>query len=628
MNGFRVEREDAVSLKDYFTVLRRQRWVIVATVVLVAVGAVVFSFAQTPIYEAESELAVEPIRRTQDVSLEELLSGADDAVATEQVVMTSRPVAERAAAQLGVDNVPQLLEAVRVEAVPETRVLRILATNTDPSAAAATADAFAQAYLDFRRDEAVDEVLSARANLDERAADLRTQIAELDEQLNNASVDDAPALEVQRDALQAQLSQVMASSSELGDAAEGLTGGGSVLTPAEPPTSPVAPQPLRNGVLAVVLGLFLGIGIAFLRDHIDDVVRDENDFKRATGNRPILGRIPVYQVGEGDGQRLITLVDSTALASESYRELSAGVRFLLVTHGGPVRREAPGESDRLGRSLLVASANAGEGKTASAANLAVAAARVGLRTVLVDTDLRKATVARRFGLGRTTGLSDVLLTGDPVSDHVVDVGVENLLVLPAGAVPPNPTELLASPAMRSIQDHLRTQADLVIYDSPAVLAVPDTLELGRFVDMCVLVGRAGKTGRRELSSAIERMEQVGTEIAGTVLNGIDAKSDGYYYAYYYGDRSDKDAGDEASTPTAMSRRDRRAAKKRDRRAEKRDQLRGSDRNSAAVALDDDPWRGSSTVRAVPAEEASSGARADDDDDRGTESEMLFGDHHR
>jgi capsular exopolysaccharide synthesis family protein len=181
----------------------------------------------------------------------------------------------------------------------------------------------------------------------------------------------------------------------------------------------------------------------------------------------------------------------------------------------------------------VSSSVAGDGKTSTAANLAVAAARVGLRTLLVDADLRRSTIAKRFGMPRGTGLSDLLLSGGSLVDQTLDVGVDNLRVLPAGTVPPNPNELLASPAMQALHHQILSQVDLVIYDTPAVLAVPDALELGRHVDFAVLVGRAGSTGRRQLQAAIERLTQVGTDVAGTVLNDISGKADGYYYAYYY-----------------------------------------------------------------------------------------------
>src|SRR5690606_23839670 len=136
----------------------------------------------------------------------------------------------------------------------------------------------------------------------------------------------------------------------------------------------------------------------------------------------------------------------------------------------------------------------------------------------VDADLRRPTVGKRFGMGRATGLSDVLLNGDDLRDHVLEVGIDNLRVLPAGTIPPNANELLASTAMRAFEREVLRRADLVIYDSPAVLAVPDALELGRQVDVTVLVARAGRTSRRELGAALERLQQVGIQVAGTVLN--------------------------------------------------------------------------------------------------------------
>ena len=532
-------RDDVISLQDYLVVLRRQRWLIVLTTVLVVVAALGFSAAQTPLYEAHTELALERVRGVESVTLEELLAPSNAEVETEQLVVTSRPVADRVAEDLGLVDHRAALEDVRVEPVRDTRVLRIIATHPDPAAAVVRANAFASAYLDFKQDQALDAVLAAAANLDERAADLRATIGELDQAIEQAaSEDERQQLSLERDALTSQLGQVISQSSDVVETSESITGGGAVLTPAELPEAPVSPQPLRTGALAVVLGLLLGVGGGFLRDYLDDVIRDESDFKRSTGGRPLLGRIPQVTDERADG-RLITLIDPTALASEAYRELSAGTRFLLVTHGGPAGGAGPDDAPSRGRSIMVVSAAVGEGKSTTAANLAVAAARVGLRTVLVDADLRKASLARRFGLGRTTGLSDVLLSGDSVGDHVVDVGVDNLLVLPGGTVPPNPAELLASPAMRAVEQDLAARADLVIYDTPAVLAVPDALEVGRFVDLAIVVGRVGQTSRRQIAAAVERLGQVGTDLAGTVLNGIDAASEGYYYAYYYATNEDE-----------------------------------------------------------------------------------------
>ncbi len=547
--------DDVISLEDYRQVLRRQRVLVVVTTVVVVMVAVGASFAQTPLYEGEAEVVLERVRRTQDVSLEDLLMPAGSAVETERRVITSRPVVDRVADELGMTDRNALLDQVRTETVRDTRVVRIVATDPDPARAASIANAFSTAYLDLRRTQAVDEVLEARADLEQRAAAIRAELEELEaagqpDPVVPESVDpddpeatpaDPPAAEpgesvddlgarVQREVLLAQLAQVAAQIADLAGAADAITGGGAVLTPAEVATTPVSPRPMRTGALAVVLGLMLGIGFAFLRDHLDDVIRDEADFKRSTGGPPVLGRIPVWEDPEG-GDRLVTIVEPSSVSSESYRELLAGVRFLLAAPRGGQPPPPPGQPSR-GRSIMVTSAVGGEGKTSTSSNLAVAAARAGIRTVLVEADMRRPTLSKRFGFGRMTGLSDVLARGDRPVDHVVRVGLDDLVVLTSGTIPPNPHELLVSPAMQTLHEQIVARCDLVIYDSPAALAVPDALEIGRYVDLAILVGRAGVTGRRQLSAVIERLEQVGTEIAGTVLNAVNSKDDNYYYAYY------------------------------------------------------------------------------------------------
>jgi polysaccharide biosynthesis transport protein len=518
-------RDDVISFRDYFVMLNRQRLLILATVVLVLGAALGVSFAETPVYETSAQIIIDPVRRTQDLGLEDL-GYQVIAVETERLVITSEPVAERAAEELELEHASSALAGVRVNAVPNTRVLWVTVSDTDPVAAARRANAVANAYLNYRREEAVESILAARAELERRAADLRREIDALD------STDDID--EIEREALTSRLSAVVSEMAAIGGTSAGVTGGGEVLHAAQVPRVPVSPRPRRTGAMALVLGLLLGVGFAFLRDHFDDVVRDEADFRRACGGRPVLGRIPYWDDPQG-AERLATIVEPNSLASESYRELSASIRFLLLAHS----TDAHDRKDRggPGRSMMLASAVAGEGKTSTAANVAVAAARVGLKTLLIDTDLRRPTVHKRFGLGPTTGLTDALLSPENLHDHLISVGIDNLEVLPAGTLPPNPHELLASPAMRALHRTAALRADLVVYDTPAILAVPDALELARHVDVVLLVGRIASTGRRQVSAATERMGQVGAEVAGTVLNYIDSHTD-YYYGYHGADREE------------------------------------------------------------------------------------------
>lgn len=544
-----MERTDeTLSLRDYVTVIRQQRrQIAVVTLVVTVLGLLAF-LVQTPEYRARAELQLERVRTAQDISLSELLNPRGEIGEAEIAAAGSLEVAEEAAALLGRDDPGVLRSQVGVSVVEGTQRLRFDATDTDPETAAQVADAFATAFIEYRREQAIDSVAAVQGELEQRAAELRTELATLDAQIDEIAAAEQPAadpddeaevspelesLQIRRQAVQAQLAQVILRSTELGTSSEALTGFSAGFTPANVPSEPIGTDWVNALGVAFVFGLALGIGLAFVRDHFDDVLRNETDLKRATGGLPVLGRIPAWQSEIGNQHRLVSMAEPSSHAAEAYRELSAGVRFLLVARAEEITSgRAPHHGLGRSRSVMVSSANIGEGKTATAANLAVATARVGLKTILVDADLRRSAVGRRFGLPAMQGLSDALLNGEKPEHHLVDVGVPHLGVLTAGATPPNPTELLASPAMRALHHRLLEMADLVIYDTPAILAVADALEVGPFVDLGIIVGRVDVTTRRRLQAAVERLEQVGADLAGSVLNGLGHQSDGYYYESY------------------------------------------------------------------------------------------------
>lgn len=534
-----MEQRDASSRLSLAGGLRR-RWWVVLIVALVTVGAAVgVSLLQEPTYTAETEVVVSQVRRTEDVSLEELVA-SNSLVQTQRQVVTSRPVADRVIEELGLQTAPsELVRRVTVTAVAETKVLRIEASGPDPRAAAGVADAFAKAYLEFRRDQAVDDLVAAQDAMAERAQELRGEIDSLEEEIEKAGPGQRAALTAERDALLTRLRQITSQNPPVTDAREAIRGGGSVLSPAEVPEEPASPRPIRNGALATVLGLMLGGGLAVLLDSLDDVIRGESDLQQATDELPVLGRIPHWD-GAGDAEP-VTLADAAAPAAEAYRALSLNVRFLLVPGdaGG-------GAGDG---SLTVTSPAPQEGKTATACNLAVATARSGMTVVLVDADLRQPMVAERFGCPGSPGLADLLVTGpDALLDrHLVSIGGDRegeggLWVLPAGTRPPNPAELLASRSMDTVHEQLAARADVVIYDTSPVLAVADPLELARRSSRTLVVVRAGQSSREDLRQGLDRVRTVGGRPAGSVLNDLGADAGVYDYYDYYGTADTPDGG--------------------------------------------------------------------------------------
>jgi succinoglycan biosynthesis transport protein ExoP len=549
---------DPIDLQDYLRSLR-QHWVAIAVVtLLVVLASQAVAFLQTPVYQAGVQLAIEPVRDGSETSFQELFLRGD-VVETQKIVITSQPVSLRVIDALGLDLTPTALaRKVSVAVVGSTRVVRITARDVNPTMAAKIADGYAAAYLDYVRDEVIEEITATRANLDARERALTSDIAAIDAKLAlvpfGSVLPDDVALRSQRDSLALQAAQIGQSLAAVDPGRESMRGGGKVLTPADVPTAPDSPRPARSGALALVLGLTLGVGLALLRDHFDDAIRSDADVTRAGGGRPVLGRITHWNTQDAD-ERLITLVDPHDAASEEFQALAANVRFSLLNRRTAAQTAA---SDFRKQSLLVTSALPGEGKSSVAGNLAVAVASSGMRVILVSSDMRKPTIGLRFGIPRGLGLSDLLVDAsqlsspDRIADYLMEVGVPRLRVLPAGTLPPNPTELLASQQMGWLHSCLTDMADLVIYDTPPLLPVADTLQLAVQVDACIVVARTGQTRRRELQHATERLDGIGADIAGFVINDLSIakrSSYGYGYGYNYGYRpAEQPPNDEDSTP--------------------------------------------------------------------------------
>jgi polysaccharide biosynthesis transport protein len=758
----------SMSARDYFMVVTRHRLLITVVAVVVTTIAVLYSSTRTPIYQSRSEVLVSSFQRTSEASLSPGGGGAGS-LDTELRLMTSAPVRDRVAAQLGLAPSDPRLLGVQVSQVDSTSIVQIVATDQDPVIAASVSNAYATAYLDSRRDRVLSRIVTARRAIDEeitqlesdltdvdariaarrdgrgelvigardelrelerelealqlerddvaddpasrlavvqgrivaldaqirtlqlaiqdddekltalagagatsltdprlaiidrriavtsqrdalgtreaivarrdaaapgsaaqvlaidtlrRWDDLNIQYEELGDDLEDASeiqlardrrlselsratnqrnalardeanltpaavlaleeldlaievlteriadraaeieqvvttptIDDS-SLRLERDVLFSRLSAFISQRAALVEDSSGLTDGGEVLVRGSVPTRPISPQPVRTGFLALFLGVGLGVGIAAARDYLEDAIRDDLDVRRATSGRPLLGRIPEWIIPGPTRDGIVTLLDPSSVAAESYRELSANVRFMALSGLRQEREDAAVAEDLdphdasnrrpLGRGVMLASPTANNGKTATAVNLAVASARAGQRVVIVDADLRRPRVASLFGLGRLRGLSDLLAERGNVDDYVVNVGVPNLLVLPAGTLPPNPADVLASSQLDVVYRQLQDRFDLILIDSPAVLAVPDALEVGRLVDWALLVMQHTVSTRREVVGTIERLEQVGVRIEGGVLNAIDTRSDAYYYYYTYYHRLEYGASPDGS----------------------------------------------------------------------------------
>jgi len=503
-----------VTLRDYLRVLREHRLLIVLVTLVFAGAAVALSVTREPTYRAEAALAF------VDVSADTTLLGTDAfplqtpetlaAISAETV--TRRPIAERVARELDAGATPAELQAA-VTARPEARTnLVIVQAEWDDGAfAARLADEFA-------RQARLEAVRRARERFADAARSLRRQFRALRGTTDDVLTRAAYADRVNR----------LESLSRFVTPAQ-------VARTAAVPGTPVSPKPVRDGILGGLIGLTLGILAAFVRDSLDRRLRGSREIQEHL-DLPLLGAVRDDAMGRagpvanGRGR-----MDDADL--EAFRILRANLEFLDVDN--PVR------------TVVVTSALPEEGKSTVAASLAFASAAAGKRTLLVECDLRRPSLAGRLGLAPAPGLADYLagqatpqeviqtVSTEPSADvngNGAEAGAteaERLVCIVAGGPAPRPAELLGSRRFREFLAKVSEVYDAVVLDTSPLLSVVDTLELVPQVDGVIVCVRAARTTRDQARAAKAAIEHLPDRPTGLVVTGVRAGDEadyGYYYA--------------------------------------------------------------------------------------------------
>jgi capsular exopolysaccharide synthesis family protein len=314
------------------------------------------------------------------------------------------------------------------------------------------------------------------------------------------------------------------------------------------PDEPVTPNPVRSGLLALVLGLMLGVGVAFLLEYLDDSWHSPEEMEQVSG-APTFGIIPGYKgskpqkgasaaqsplktklreagrEAETDelGERLVTALDPTSPAAEAYRTLRTNLLYAFV--------------DEPPKAIVLTSPGPGEGKSTTCANLGVVLAQAAKNTLILDCDFRKPVMHRFFGLRNLYGIVDVIV-GERRLQDVWTEPVEGLHVVTVGRVPPNPSELLGTRRVSELLASFREAFDYVLVDAPPVGLVSDPAILATQGDGVLLVSDAQNTRKGSVRQSMRSLEAVGSRILGTVMNNVKvSSSEYYYYNYAYGQRS-------------------------------------------------------------------------------------------
>lgn len=449
-----------MNLQDFVKLLR-SRWVTVCVTLLIAVlGAVAVTLLTTPLYQASTRLFVST---SSGSSVSEIYQGnrfSQERVISYSELLMGETLAQRTIDKLGLDmTAEELQENITANSKLDTVLINVHVLDKSPVRARDIANTLSDEFV--------------------------SMVRELETPEDGASPD-ARVIVEQRASI---------------------------------PDQPVVPKTARNLAMGAALGLLLGIGLAVVRDLLDNTVKDRETLESITG-AGIVGSIPLDK--DRRKQPAISFDSDNSAIAEAFRKLRTNLQFLAV--------------DNPPRVIVVTSSMPSEGKSTTAINIALALAEAEHSVVLVDGDMRRPTLHKYLDLVGAVGFSTVLSGGATLSEALQKTRFPGLSVLTSGAIPPNPSELLGSLSARKLLVELRSQFDYVIVDSTPLLAVTDAAILAAGADGVLIMARFGQTRRDQLTHAVGSLEGVGAPLLGAVFTMMPTRGGSpYSYSYtYYG----------------------------------------------------------------------------------------------
>lgn len=491
--------DDQSAFRTWLPVLARRKWVVLLAVITVPVVALLVSHSQQRLYEASATVLVnEQNTAAADLNLGQGITSPPDRYAATQAVLaragTVAEMAVRAAKVPGV-TAAELLADSSVTADPTADVLTFSVTNPSATAAEKLATSYGAQFSAYRQQRDSTALGAAIANV-------RRRLASLAASGQGRSPLAGHLAGTERDLESIQALQTPGSSAAL----VGPAGGASI----------VQPKTNRNVILGLLVGLALGLGLAYLLESVDTRVRSADELRGRLG-LPLLGHLPRPARHLAQAQRLATLWEPVGVSAEAFRVLKTNLDVTQLQH--PVG------------SIVITSTTEGEGKSTTAANLAVMLARSGRHVILVDLDLRHPGIDRFFDLGGRPGLSSVAVGDVELADalSLVDVSADNrtadaglLEVVTVGLRPPDPGEFLSSGFINDTLEALAARCDVLLVDAPPMLAGGDALAIATRTDALILVARLNQVRRAALAETRRLLDTSPALKLGFIATGSDA----------------------------------------------------------------------------------------------------------
>lgn len=506
-----------MQVKRFVSALWFASWFIALCVLLAGAAAFFISRRVTPLYSASTTLLIQASTRSIAPDYESVRT-SESLAQTYAEMIQMRPVLEKVITNLALTEEPeQFKEHLQVAVVRDTQLIVLSVSDSDPERAADRANEIARVFIQQNEEMQASRYEISKQTLrdeltaiDEDISDIQLRLARLDEPATSARRAEA-------DRLQMLLSQYRNTQAIVSQSLEQIrlvesqtTSTVSVVEPAIAPLRPVRPNRLMNVVLAAIAGGAVAVGIVFLREYLNSSVRTSEELQQLT-DLPMLAAIATIKVriGQRSAAKLIASMQEHSPPAESYRVLRTSIELLSQVH--PVQ------------SLLITSSSLKDGRTTTVANLAAVTAHSGRRVIIVDADLRAPTLHTFFHLGQQPGLADLLLDEQMSLERcLLPTGIATLRLLPAGCLSADPAALLGSQRMAALLEQLKQQADMIIFDSPPVLALVDAILLARISDAALLVVMAARTPAESIARAQDQFLQAGVSFVGTVFNRVSA----------------------------------------------------------------------------------------------------------
>lgn len=511
----KVSETGEKSLLDYLDVLGRKKLLIVAIVIVCVVLAIGLDTARSKVYGATASM--------QLVSQNVVQGGGTVELTTTDIATDIELVQSAAVKAIVSSDLRQPAPQSTVTQAGLTEVLNVEVSSTNNGFAVQAANEYVNAYIKYTTERYAQQTKQQETALRSQQSTLQSEISQVESQISSGGKASASnsALNTELQVYAAQLEQVNTSLSQLQLDQTQVSAGALLVNPATASKSSISPHRLTDAVLAALLGLLIGIGLAVLLDFLDDRIRTKEQLHAVVGILPLLGEIPEFDNWKGHSDTAIIAVDRPkSPAAEAYRSLRTAIQFIGF------------DAERT-NVIQITSPLESEGKTTTVVDLAVTIASSGARVAIVSCDLRRPEIHKFFKTENLLGLSSWLSGAETVeSVTVASKDFPSLKYVPSGPVPPNPSELLGSPRLTELFDSLRASNDVVLVDSPPVLPVTDALVIAQAVDCVVLIARAGRSHARAVGRALELLAGVDAPVKGVVFNVVPVESSrGYGYGY-------------------------------------------------------------------------------------------------